>query len=233
MVVTRTRTPGIWMTQQQFLTLLDDLHVCRVRRPDGGKITLTLGCESGMETLTASDLKSRTASALAELEDRKKEIEENQFASPLEAEIATGNHRTMVVRYAKRNDQLSPEEGVQKQRLLRDVVADISRHRRIIGGMNYLQVHYRELQPTLTRRDVPLDAMLGAQERGRQVWTKGIKSAALFCIKEAAKPSNAGRPTIDICREFLQSYVVQGEEGYAADQLSRNMQQILLLDRAE
>ena len=91
-----------------------------------------------------------------------------------------------------------------------------------VGGMNYLQIHYRELQPRLTRRDVPLDALLGAQEEGRQVWTRGIKSAANYCIKEAAKPANAGRSTLEICREFLQHYVLQGEEEYSAEQLHRN-----------
>jgi len=233
MVLSRARTPGIWMTEQQFLNVLDDLHVVRVRRPEGGKITLTVAGETGEETLTVSDLKSRTMATLAELEDLKREIQENQFASPLESEITTRDQQRMRVRYAKRDEQLTSEEGAEKLRLLREVDAGISRYRRIIGGMNYLQIHYRELQPTLTRRDVPLDALLGAREEGRQVWTKGIKSAANYCIREAAKPANAGRSAMEICREFLQHYVLQGEEEYSAEQLHRNIQQILRLDRTD
>ena len=233
MVLSRARAPGIWMTEQQFLNVLDDLHVVRVRRPEGGKITLTVAGETGEETLTVSDLKSRTAATLAELEDLKREIEENQFASPLESEITTRDHQRMRVRYAKRDEQLTNEEGAEKLRLLREVDAGISRYRRIIGGMNYLQIHYRELQPTLTRRDMPLGALLGVREEGRQVWTKGIKSAANYCIKEAAKPANVGRSAMEICREFLQHYVLQGEEEYSAEQLHRNIQQILRLDRTD
>jgi hypothetical protein len=233
MILSRARTPGIWMTEQQFLNVLDDLHVVRVRRPEGGKITLTVAGETGEETLTVSDLKSKTAATLAELEDLKREIQENQFASPLESEITTRDQQRMRVRYAKRDEQLTSEEGAEKLRLLREVDAGISRYRRIIGGMNYLQIHYRELQPTLTRRDMPLGALLGVREEGRQVWTKGIKSAANYCIKEAAKPANVGRSAMEICREFLQHYVLQGEEEYSAEQLHRNIQQILRLDRTD
>jgi hypothetical protein len=218
------------MTQQQFLSLLDELRIFRVQRPEGGKIMLTLAGEKGVETLTVSDFKSQTAAALAELEDRKTEIEENQFALPLEGEVATRNQKTMRVRYVKRNDQLTPEEGTEKERLLQGVAADIARHRRIIGGMNYLQIHYRELQQTLTRRDVPLDTLMGVREQGRQVWTRGIKAAANYCIKEAAKPANEGRPVIEICREFFVHYVLQDEEDYSPEQLHRNIQQILRLD---
>ena len=115
----------------------------------------------------------------------------------------------------------------------REVASDISRFRRIIGGMNYLQIHYRDLQRALTRRVIPLEATLGVREEGRQVWTRGIRAAASYCIKEAAKPANAGRSTIEICREFLRHYVMQDEEGYSPEQLLANVQQILHLDHAD
>ncbi len=229
----RPRTPGIWMTEQQFLTLVDDLRILRVTRPEDGVMTLIRTGENGLETLTVSEVKAKATAVVAELEDRRKEIEENLFASPLEADIATLNQTMLHVQYAKRDDQLSREEDAEKQRLLRDVVGKITRQRLIIGGMNYLQIHYRELQPRLTRRDVPLDGVMGDNNGARLVWTRGIKSAAIYCIREGAKPMNAGRPGVEICREFLGKYVLPGEEDYTPEQLYRNVQQILLLERAE
>ena len=64
-------------------------------------------------------------------------------------------------------------------------------------------------------------------------WTKGIKSAALYCLKESQKPNNAGKPPLELCREFLTGYAIDGEEDYTPEQLYRNMQQIVQLDRGE
>ena len=233
MVADRLRTPGIWLTEQQMLALLDDLQILRVTRPEGGLVTLTRAGANGIETLTVTELKATATAILAELEDRKREIEENQFAPPLEADIPTSEEKTLHVQYAKRDDQLTREEGAEKERLLREVAAEIARQRLVLGGMNYLQIHYRELQPRLAKRDVPLEGVTGRRSEARLVWTKGIKSAAIYCIKEAAKPVNAGRPGVEICKEFFEKYQLPGEEDYTPEQLYRNVQQIRLLDRAE
>lgn len=233
MVEARQRTPGITMTEQQFVAILDELCVIHVTRPDGGRVTLVCRRDDQFITCTVSDIKEEANAVLAELEDRKKEIEENQFAMPLEGEIATVGDHLLRVRYAKRNDQLTAEEVAEKQRLLRQVTADMAHQRLIIGGMNYLQVHYRELQPRLMQRAIPLDGLERKDAGGRRIWTRGIKSAALYCIKEGEKPANAGRPGIDICREFFMQYTMEDEDGYTPEMLYRNVQQILRLDRSE
>jgi hypothetical protein len=232
MVEARQRTPGILMTEQQFFSILDELNVLHVTRPEGGKVTLGCKREGQVETYTVTDVKAQANEALADLEERKREIEANQFALPLEGEIATGSSHTMRVRYAKRNDQLTEEEVTEKQRLLREVIAEMSHHRLIIGGMNYLQVHYRELQPRLIQRAIPLEGMERRDGSGRRSWTRGIKSAALYCIKEGKKQENAGRSGLEICREFFEQYSLEDEDGYTPEMLYRNVQQILRLDRS-
>ena len=233
MAVAQQRTPGITMTEPQLFSVLEELHVLHVTRPDGGRVTLVCRQEDQVVTYTVTDIKEQANVHLAELEERKKEIEENQFALPLEGEIATRGDHLIRVRYSKRNDQLSPEEVEEKQRLLRQVMADMAHQRLIIGGMNYLQVHYRDLQPRLIQRTTPLEGVERRDAGGRRIWTRGIKSAALFCIKEGEKPSNAGRPGIDLCREFFMQYALEDEEGYTPEMLYRNVQQILRLDRNE
>lgn len=234
MAVTRPRTPGIWMTEQQFLTLLEELHVLRVSRPGGKTILLEMAGEQGAESISATDLKKRSLDIVAELEERNREIEENRFTLPVNSEISAGEGVHVRVDVVKRNDQLTPEEEHEKQRLLRENLSAIAHHRLIVGGMNYLQVHYRELEPELARREMPVERMRTVRQlEGRVRWSKGIKSAAIHCIRETTKSENSGRPVIEICREFLAAYVIDGEEEYTPEQMVRNIQQILLLDRAK
>ena len=99
--------------------------------------------------------------------------------------------------------------------------------------MNYLQIHFKELLPRLAQREVPLEVSVRRADGTKLRWTKGIKSAALFCLKESLKPINGGKSHLDVCREFLAHYAIDGEEDYSPDQLHRNMQQIVLLDRPQ
>ena len=225
------RTPGIWMTESQFLQLIDEFHVAHVFRPDGGKIMLTISGEGGTETLTVSEYKNRAQEMLGELEDRKREVEENRFAMPLAGELPTGENRTLRVEYVKKNEQLTREEEVEKTRLLRSLDAAMARQRMVVGAMNYLQIHFKELQPRFATREVPPEPGIVRADGVKIRWTKGIKSAALFCLKEGNKPANAGKSALDLCRDFLVTYTIAGEEDYTPEQLCRNMQQILLLDR--
>ncbi len=219
------------MTESQFLQLIDEFHVAHVFQPDGGKIMLTVSDEGATETLTVSEYKNRAREMLVELEDRKREVEENRFAVPLAGELPTGENRTLRVQYVKKNEQLTPEEEVEKTRLLRSLDAAMARQRMVVGAMNYLQIHFRELQPRFARREVPPEPGIVRADGVKVRWTKGIKSAALFCLKEGNKPANTGKSALDLCRDFLVTYTIVGEEDYTPERLCRNMQQILLLDR--
>ena len=194
---------------------------------------LTIAGSGSGETLPVTEMKGRSVIALSELEDRKKEIEENAFASMMEGQLPTGGDRLVQVKYLKRNDQLTPEEEDEKRRLLREVGMEMTHHRSIIGAMNYLQVHFKELQPKLVRRELPLDMTAQRADGVKLRWMKGIKSAALYCLKESKKGTNAGKAPLDLCRDFLTSYVIEGDEDYTPEQLFRNMQQIIQLDREE
>jgi hypothetical protein len=225
------RTPGIGMTEQQCLQMLDALRIAHVYKPQGGKMMLTVGGLEGSGTLSVSEFKSRSTSLLAELEDRKRDIEVNAFASMMDGQLPTGGARSLRVKYLKRDDQLTPEEENEKRHLLREIGKEMSHQREIIGAMNYLQIHFKELEPKLVRREVPLEAFLLRADGVKLRWTKGIKSAALFCLKESQRKANAGKPPLALCREFLAHYSIDGEEDYTPDQLYRNMQQIVQLDR--
>jgi hypothetical protein len=226
------RTPGIWMTEQQCLQMLDEMQVAHVFKPEGGKITLTVSGTAGSETLTVSEFKARSSTTLAELEERKLEIGENTFASVMDGQLPTGEDRSLHVKYLKRDDQLTPQEETEKRRLLREVNKEIAHQRAIVGAMNFLQIHFKELQPKLVHREVPLEMSVQRPDGVKMRWMKGIKSAALFCLKEKEKPINAGKAPLELCREFLAQYSIDGEEDYTPEQLFGNMQQIVQLDRA-
>jgi len=219
------------MTESQFLQLIEEFHVAHVFKPDGGKIMLTVSNEGATETLTVSEYKNRAQEMLGELGDRKREVEENRFAVPLAGELPTGENRTLRVEYVKKNEQLTRDEEVEKTRLLRALGADMARQRMVVGAMNYLQIHFKELQPRFARREVPPEPGVVRADGVKVRWTKGIKSAALFCLKECQKPANTGKSALDLCRDFLVTYTIDGEEDYTPEQLCRNVQQILLLDR--
>jgi hypothetical protein len=227
------RTPGVGMSEPQCIQILDDLRIVHVVKPEGGKMMLTVSTPGGGETLPVTELKARSVLAMAELEDRKKDIEENAFASTMEGQLPTGQDRTLQVKYLKRDDQLTAEEEDEKRRLLREVNKNLAHHRTIIGAMNYLQVHFKELAPKLARRELPIDIAVPSVNGTKLRWTKGIKSAALFCLKESQKETNAGKSSLELCREFLAHYSIDGEEDYSPEQLFRNMQQIVQLDRNE
>jgi len=226
------RTPGIWMTEQQCMQMLDELRIAHVFKPEGGKMMLTASGPAGGETLSVSDFKARSTTMLTELEDRRRDVEENAFASMIDGRLPTGGERSLQVKYLKRDDQLTPEEENEKRRLLREIGREMSHHRTVIGAMNYLQIHFKELEPRLARREVPLVDTVRRVDGVKLRWTKGIKTAALFCLKESQKEVNAAKTPLDLCREFLAHYTIDGEADYTAEQLVRNMQQIVQLDRA-
>jgi hypothetical protein len=193
---------------------------------------LTVSGPAGGETLPVSEFKARSTASLAELEDRKTDIKDNAFASMTDGRLPTGGEQSLHVKYLKRDDQLTPEEENEKRRLLHEIVREVSHHRTVVGAMNYLQIHFKELEPKLARREVPLGDPAQRVDGVKLRWGKGIKSAALFCLKESEKEVNAARTLLDICREFLAHYSIDGEEDYTPEQLFSNMQQIVQLDRA-
>jgi len=221
------------MTERQCMEMLDEMHVAHVSKAAGGKMMLTVIGPDGGETLSVTEIKGRSSITLATLEERKKGVEENTFAGMMEGQLPTGADRSLSVKYLKRDDQLTAQEEKEKRQLLLEIGSEMSHHRTIVGAMNYLQIHFKDLEPKLARREMQLPGAQAGLTGGTKLrWTKGIKSAALYCLKESKKESNAGKDPLTICREFLKQYVIDGEENYEPEQLLRNTQQILQLERA-
>jgi hypothetical protein len=200
--------------------------------PDG-RFSLTVVAEGKTERISVSAFKARHAAAIKDLEEKRNDVLENKFAVPLLGEVPVGGGKTMQVQFLKRDDQLAPEEQKDKSNLLDKIDRDIRHHRNVVAGMNYLQVHYKELVPKLSRlRRAPVNLMMHMNGT-KAVWSKGIKSAALYCIKEFKKGAGPGKSDLEVCKEFLSQYVIPEDQSYTPEQLCNNVRQIKQLDSTE
>jgi hypothetical protein len=219
------------MTDYQVMTLLSDLGVKNVSREKDRPLMLTVVTKTGVEQITVSEFKSRFVKSLKELEERRAEVGDNKFAAPLRGQIPLGGDSSMQVQYLKKDEQLTSEERARKKQLLEEIERDVRNHRTIIAGLNYLQLYYKQIVPKFRKHlaDPGLRAIVGAGEP-RILWTKGIKMAALFCIKEFKKEPPGTRKPLDVCRDFLAKYTIQEEQSYTPEQLCNNVHQIMQLD---
>lgn len=220
------------MTEKQIFQLLAALGVSKVYKDkERGKIVLEIKTDGTPETLTVSEFKGRHVSAIRELEERKNEVRENRFAAPLEGDLSIGSRKGARMQFLKRDEQLTAEEREEKKRLFREFDEETSRHRVVISVMNHLQVHFEEMIPALETFSGMTAVQSVERVEQKAVWTKGIKSAALFCLRECRGATNEGRTQLDVAREFLSRYAIAGENDYTAEQLSNNIAQVRLLDQ--
>ena len=108
---------------------------------------------------------------------------------------------------------------------------ELQHRRRVIDAMNYIQVHFHEIAHKL----VPGGGgtTVRTSRDGREIWNKGLKPAALFCLKQFPEAIRQGRTELDVCRDFLARHEFSGENQYTAEQLLNAAVQIRLLDRAD
>ena len=222
------------MIESQLLKLLASLEVDDVwkERADG-KLLLRITSEDGSEEIPVIEYKARHVALIKDLEEKKRDILENKFAPPLVREVAMGDGKTMQMEYLKKDEQLEPDERREKERLLESIEKEAQRQRAIVAAMNSLQVNYREVIPKLHEAQSPQHVFDSSHPGERTIWTKGIKSAAIFCIREMERPEATHRTGLDVCRAFLQRYVIKEEQAYTPEQLFNNVQQIRHLDRLE
>jgi hypothetical protein len=200
--------------------------------PDG-RFSLTVVEDGKTERITAFAFKARHAAAIKDLEEKRDDVLENKFAEPLLGEVPVGREKTMQVQSQKRDDQLTQEEQKAKTNLLDKIDRDIRHHRNIVAGMNYLQVHYNELVPKLSRlRKAAVNLMMYLNGT-KAVWSKGIQPAALYCIEEFKKGAGPGKSDLEICREFLSQYIIPEDPSYTPEQLCNNVRQIRQLNSTE
>lgn len=222
------------MTEKQLFQLLKSLDISKVYRDEQvGKLVLEVTTDGVPETLTVSDYKSRHVAALREIDEKKGEIRENKFAAPLEGDFGLGPRNAVKMQFLKRDEQLTAEEKEEKKRLLQELDNESQRHRLIISGMNHLQVHYKEMLPALQAFSgmVPVQPLV--KPEGKTLWTKGIKSAALYCLREWRGARLEGTSQLEVAKEFLSHYDIAGENDYTPEQLSNNISQVRLLDQIE
>jgi len=220
------------MTEQLVLDLLVSLGVVRISRDESSrKYQVHIVREGTTEIRSVTDVKKEHQEAIAELEEQQQEVRQNRFTAPLPGEIGMGSDAPMKVQFWKKDDQLTPEEQQEKERRLAQLTRELLLHRRVIDAMNYVQVHFLEMAHKL----VPAAgaAAAGGAMGARVVWNKGLKPAALFCLKQFPEAVRQGRTELDVCRDFLSRYSFGGEAQYTAEQLLNAAIQIRLLDRAD
>jgi hypothetical protein len=220
------------MTEQLVLDLLVSLGIVRIGRDEvAHKYLVHLVRDGTTVVYTVTDFKKEHQDAIAELEEEKHEVQQNRFTPPLSGEIGLGRGTvtTMRVQYWKKDEQLTPEEQAEKERLLGRINKEMLLHQRVIDAMNYVQVHYREIAHKLVPRTPASSGITGV----KAVWNKGLKPAALHCLKQFPEALRQGKTELDVCREFLAQFAFSGETQYTAEQLLNAAVQIRLLDRAD
>ena len=87
----------------------------------------------------------------------------------------------------------------------------------------------------LRQKECPLEEVVIA--KGVQGhWLADVRRlarAAGVRIRELERPEATHRTGLDVCRAFLQRYVIKEEQAYTPEQLFNNVQQIRHLDRLE
>lgn len=220
------------MTEQLVLDLLVSLGVVRIGRDEvSRKYLIHVVRDGATVVIPVTDYKSECQEQIAELEEQKQEVLQNRFTQPLSGEIGMGSASSMRVQYWKKDEQLSPLEQEEKDRRLAKIARELQAHRRIIDAMNYIQVHYREVAHKLVPPPGAVTAR--AASGGRELWNKGLKPAALLCLKQFPEAVRQGKTELEVCREFLERYEFSGETQYTAEQLLNAAVQIRLLDRAD
>jgi hypothetical protein len=183
------------------------------------------------ETTSLASFKSRFTTALQHLEERKQEVRENKFAARLAGSLGMEREAKLNVEFLKRDGQLTPSEREEKRRLLSSIEREIRHHRNVLSAVAFLQVRFKELQAGIDdlARRAEEDK---AKTHARTVWTRGVAAAAAFCNNELKKDQPKDKAPVEICKDFLSKYTIQGEETYTVEQLLNNVLQIRALNDA-
>jgi hypothetical protein len=220
------------MTDRQILDILASLNVVHVSREwHGHALTLTLSDRGVKEKTTIVSLKSRYSTALQLLEEKKQEIRENKFASRLPGTLGMPAEGRLNVEFLKRDDQLTRNEREEKKQLLHSIDREMRHHRNILSGLAFLQIRFNDLQAKIDEM-VRHTAEEEARAHERKLWTRGVAAAAAFCSNQLDKKEHQGTPPVNICRDFLAKYRIQGEEAYTVEQLLNNVLQVRALTNA-
>ncbi len=106
---------------------------------------------------------------------------------------------------------LTPFEHVQRDGKLADEGG------RLINSL--VSALAREVYELITREASPI-----IPHRRKQVWTCGIKAAAIYIIDQLKKEGqSAGQQVIQMCRKFLTDWEIEGHPAYRPELLANHV----------
>lgn len=223
------------MTDQQVLQLLKSAGVESVEKEGAGRRLLLHFRSHGFASdVTLTNFRTDLQKKIRSLEEQKQDTLKNTFASRVIAEFSMGGSAPIRMEALKRDDQLTREERDDKSRKLVALDAEMKQQRTLLLALSHLQVHMADLLPLLRpRRTAEKPMSPQAQTDGREVWDRGVKAAARHCLSEGKRFQADETALLEICRLFLERYLIKGEPSYTAEQLLNNARQIRLLDTLE
>ncbi len=168
------------------------------------------------------------------LEDERKEILKNSYATRASTTFSVGGGTPLTMPAFKSNEKLTKEERIDKTHRLMDVDAGMKKERGLLLALVHLQVHAKDLLPKLkpAPKPDPRDSALALEHR-KQLWTRGVKAAALYCLHEGQKRQADDQALLMLCREFFEKYTMEDDADYSAERLFENVRQVRLLDSYE
>jgi len=223
------------MTDYQALQLLKGAGIVGARAiEDTGRLILMIRRGDSTADVPVAEFRSGIQSRIAALEEEKREVLRNSYAARAVTTFTVGGSAPLTMEALKSNDQLTKEERLEKTQRLMAVDAGIKKERSLNLALAHLQIHSKNLLPQLrVHLDPPPEETAVRHSSGKQLWTRGVKAAALFCLHEGQRRNADDQVLLEVCTEFVQRYEIKDEVDYSAERLFQNVRQVRLLDSYE
>lgn len=221
------------MTDHQALQLIKAAGIVGARAPESaGNLVLTVRRGDATFDVPLREFRANLQRRVRVLEEERRDIMRNAFASPATASFTLSGSDLLSMKALKRNDQLTKEERTDKTNRLLSVDANMKKERGLLLALAHLQVHTPDLLPKLQPvRIAPARPQAPARKDGKNIWTRGVKAAALHCLQEARDSKGDDNALRRVCAKFLEKYVIEDETDYSPEKLFENVRQVRLLDR--
>jgi len=223
----------VTMTDHQAIQLMKAAGIVSARAPEhSASLVLTVQRGDARFEIPLRDFRSNLQRRVRVLEEERREILRNAFATPATTSFTLSGSDLLSMKALKRNDQLSKEERTDKTNRLLSVDANMRKERGLLLALAHLQIHTTDLLPKLQPvQMVPAPSPTPVRQDGREVWTRGVKAAALHCLNEARNSTDDDDTLRRICVSFLATYIIEDETDYTPERLFENVRQVRLLDR--
>ncbi len=220
------------MTDYQAVQLLKAAGIVDARPMENSlKMLLSVRRGEAIIDIPLTEFREGLHKRVRVLDDEKKEILKNAFAARASATFTVGGSAPLTMQAFKSNNQLTKEERREKTRLLMDIDAGMKKERSLLLALAHLQVNSKDVLPQLRPKpSTPPPQEVPPLVNGKQIWTRGVKAAAVHCLHEAEKRQADDRMLFLICKEFLSQFSIEDEVDYPVDRLFENVRQVRLLE---